>query len=148
MALQPQHRRLVEEARRAILATIRADGRARLVPVCYVVLDGTGGAWWIATPLDEKPKRSGDVRRLARVRDIARRPEVSLLVDRWSEDWRELAWLRLDGRGRLLEPDEDGHAEAVAALRDRYPQYREMDLESAPLIRVDLDDVRAWEARS
>lgn len=145
MPLEPRHRRLVEEARRAILATLRPDGRARLVPVCYAVLDRQGGGWWIATPLDEKPKRVRDVRRLARVRDLARRPGVTLLIDRWSEDWRELAWLRLDGRGRLLEPGQPGHSEAVEALTQRYPQYRDMDLPSAPLIAIEPDEIRSWE---
>ena len=57
---------------------------------------------------------------------------VTLLVDRWSEDWSELEWLRLEGRARLLDPDDAPaqHAAAVALLRARYPQYTGRPLET------------------
>ena len=50
------------------------------------------------TPLDDKPKRTDDPLTLARVRDIAADPRVSILADRWDEDWTRLAWLRAEGR--------------------------------------------------
>ena len=52
------------------------------------------------TPIDDKPKRSDDPMALARVRDILADPRVTVLVDRWDEDWTRLAWLRCDGPGR------------------------------------------------
>ncbi len=99
MILSPAERGLLADARRATLGTIDPDGRPRLVPVCFVVVDDV--LW---TPLDEKPKAVADPHALARVRDIEDRPEVTLLVDRWSEDWTDLAWLRLGGRAALVEP--------------------------------------------
>jgi hypothetical protein len=30
---------------------------------------------------------------------------VSVIVDRWDEDWTRLAWLRVDGRAALIEPE-------------------------------------------
>ena len=96
--LTPAERELLATARRATLATTAADGRPRLVPVCFVILDDV--VW---TPLDEKPKVVDDLRSLARVRDILDRPGVSLLVDRWSEDWSELAWLRIHGRATVVD---------------------------------------------
>ena len=100
---------------RATLGTIAAEGRPRLVPICVVVIDDV--VW---SPLDEKPKRVSDVRELARDRDIEARPEVTLLVERWSEDWSELAWLRIDGRARVVDSDPT----AVAALRATVPAVR------------------------
>ncbi|HSH22242.1 MAG TPA: pyridoxamine 5'-phosphate oxidase family protein, partial [Candidatus Caenarcaniphilales bacterium] len=121
---------LLADARRAVLATIAADGRPRLVPIAYAVAPWTDadGRNVIYSPLDEKPKSVADPRRLARVRDILERPEVTLLIDRWSENWSELAWLRVEGEATLLEPSagwtEAGrHADAVRLLRGRYPQY-------------------------
>ena len=67
----------VEASRRGTLATIADDGRPRLVPVCFVI---AGDVAFI--PIDEKPKATADPLELARVRDIARRPAVTLLVDR------------------------------------------------------------------
>lgn len=145
----------IGSCRRAVLATIRPDGRPRLVPVCFAVA-GDPVSLVVYTPLDEKPKRSRDVRSLARVRDIADRPAVALLFDRWREDWSELAWVRLDGIATLLEPSaapsptEDSpigeHGAAVILLGERYPQYGEQRLDRAPIIRVEVTGHRRWGA--
>ena len=135
--LTEAERQLVTTARSATLGTIARDGRARLVPICFVVVDDL--VW---SPLDEKPKSVDDVRSLARVRDIERDSRVTLLVDRWSEDWTELAWLRIDGRAAVVDPETN----VIAALRAKYAQYADHDLESRPLIRIEIDDVRSWAA--
>jgi PPOX class probable F420-dependent enzyme len=90
---------VLSSARRAVLATIREDGSPRLVPITFAVAHD-GDAMVLYSPLDEKPQKVGDVRQLARVRDILARPRVAVLVDRWREDWAELAWMRLDGTGQ------------------------------------------------
>jgi PPOX class probable F420-dependent enzyme len=131
-----------------VLATIRPDGRPRLVPLAFAA-DLAAEPLVVYSPLDEKPKRVADPHALARVRDIAARPRVGLLVDRWSEDWRELAWLRLDGTARLLEPggpDATEHARGVRLLRDRYPQYRQQALEQRPLVRIAVERASGWRA--
>ena len=93
MALTSEHANFIARARTATLGTIADDGRPRLVPICFV-LDGDV----LVTPIDEKPKNATDPRQLARIRDIERRADVTVLVDRWDEDWHHLAWLRIDGR--------------------------------------------------
>jgi PPOX class probable F420-dependent enzyme len=137
-------RRFLDGVRRGVLATTRMDGRPRLVPVCFALL---GDA--LVIPLDEKPKREVDALRLGRVRDILARPAVSVLVDRWEEDWTRLAWLRLDGTARVLLPGEGAATDvergaAFIALRARYPQYRGHHLEARPLIRIDVERVASW----
>jgi PPOX class probable F420-dependent enzyme len=138
----PAERALVEAARRATLATIDDDGRPRLVPICFVLADGR-----IWSPLDEKPKSVDDVRSLARVRDIAERPDVTMLIDRWSEDWAELAWVRVAGRATLVEPAEVPEG-VISDLRARYPQYADHDLEHRPMLRIAIDRVSSWCASS
>jgi len=150
--LTPAARVLLVSARRAVLATVAPDGRPRLVPVCYALAadEGTEGRPILYTPLDEKRKRVSDPHRLARVRDLIARPQVTLLVDRWDEDWRRLAWLRLEGTAVLLEPAgaaRPEHAAAVAVLRAKYPQYVRQDLEARPVIRVAVSRVLGWQAR-
>ena len=140
--LSPGERAFLSTARRAVLATIAPDGRPRLVPICFV-LDPLRPI--VYTPLDDKPKDIDDVRRLARVQDILARPEVTVLVDRWDEDWTRLGWLRLGGRADLMEPsDANDHGLALAALRDKYPQYAAHRLEGRPVIRVAIDAVTSW----
>lgn len=134
-------RAFVEGARRAVLTTIGPDGTPRPVPICFV-LDPSRPILY--TPLDEKPKTVEDVRAVARVRDIAADPRVSVLLDRWDEDWTRLAWVRLGGSAALLEPDQPAHAGAVAALRTKYEQYRSQHLEVLPVITVTIDRVTAW----
>lgn len=137
--MTPPERALLAEARRATLATIAQDGRPRLFSICFVVVDDH--VW---SPLDEKPKAVDDPRDLARVRDIVRDPRVTLLIDRWSEDWSELAWVRLDGTATLVEPPlPDG---VVKALLARYPQYASHDLPTRPALRIELQRVVSWRA--
>jgi PPOX class probable F420-dependent enzyme len=138
MALTSEHASFIARARTATLGTIAEDGRPRLVPICFV-LDGEV----LLTPIDEKPKETIDPRQLARIRDIERRADVTVLVDRWNEDWDRLAWLRIDGRAAIAE-DPAERARAIAALRAKHPQYAGHDLESRPLIRIAIERVRSW----
>lgn len=149
--LSPPERAFLAAQRRAILATISPQGAARLVPVCFVLADEDDhlGRPIVYSPIDEKPKASADPRALRRVQDLLVLPDVSLLVDRWDEDWTRLAWLRVYGRGVLLEPqphEREEHAAAIALLRAKYPQYATHRLEERPIIRMTLDRSRSWGA--
>ena len=138
MTLTDGERRLLAEARRATLATISPAGLPRLVPICFVVVDDV-----IWSPLDDKPKAVSDVRSLARVRDVLARPDVALLVDRWSEDWAALAWLRLACRAALVEPG-DVPEGVIEALRAKHAQYRDHDLEHRPALRLEVVTTSSW----
>ncbi len=144
--LLPAERELLFGERRAVLATINDRGTARLVPIAYAPVLNDDGLR-IYSALDEKPKSVADPRDLARVRDIRERPRVTLLVEHWDESWPALAWLRLDGTAKLIEPTDTpagGHSEAVRLLRERYPQYAPQALELRPVIRIDIDHVTSW----
>ena len=83
VVLTSGQRAFLSAARRATLATIAPDERPRLVPICFV-LDPHADPPVLYSPIDDKPKRSTDPFALARVRDIVARPDVTILVDRWS----------------------------------------------------------------
>jgi PPOX class probable F420-dependent enzyme len=139
---------LLAESRRAVLATVAADGSARLLPITYAADAADSEAPVLYSALDEKRKSVADPRDLARVRDIRVRPRVTVLVDRWSELWEDLAWLRLSGTADLVEPDHDPltHARALQLLRGRYPQYDGQRLERRPIVRITVDRIVAWSA--
>ncbi|MEO9255813.1 MAG: TIGR03668 family PPOX class F420-dependent oxidoreductase, partial [Tepidiformaceae bacterium] len=115
--------------------TIAADGRPKLVPVCYAFEDGRFGI-----AIDEKPKRSTNLARLA---NIARDPRATLLIDCYADDWTQLAWLRLDCSATVFERGDERPA-MLAALRQRYPQYEGMALEARPLIVLEVERVVGW----
>jgi len=129
-------RRRVVEARVARLATIEADGRAHLVPICFVV---EGDRLYSA--VDQKPKRSRDLRRL---RNLRERPWATVLVDHYEEDWSRLWWARLRGPARIIESADDMQR-ALAPLIEKYPQYRR-EPPPGPVIALDVVERRGWAA--
>ncbi len=132
-------RAFLDAARRAVLVTIMPDGRPRPVPICFSLNPARPILY---TPIDDKPKRATDPLALARVRDIKADSRVTILVDRWDEDWTQLAWLRAKGRAAVMAAG--APPAVIAALRARYPQYADHALETRPLIRIELERVTSW----
>jgi PPOX class probable F420-dependent enzyme len=120
----------------ARLATNDPDGRPHLVPIVFA-LDGDT----LYTAVDAKPKRSRTLRRIENARE---RPEVTVLVDRYDDDWSRLWWIRLRGRARVLETGEEAD-HALALLVVKYEQYRGAP-PSAPVLAIDVSEWRGWAA--
>lgn len=100
-----------------------------MIPVCYA-FDGES----IYSVLDAKPK-STPLRQLRRVRNILANPQVSLVVDHYEEDWSRLRYVLVLGEAGLLQEGEEW-ARAIVTLREKYPQYQEMDLDDSPVIKI------------
>lgn len=126
-------RERVVAARVARLATVTADGRPHVVPCCFTVAADT-----IYSAVDGKPKTTLALRRLA---NVAANPSVSLLVDRYDEDWSALWWVRLDGLARVVD-DLPERERALALLAAKYPQY----VRTPPPGDVIAIEVTAWRA--
>ncbi|MER3486336.1 MAG: hypothetical protein C4345_10540, partial [Chloroflexota bacterium] len=99
----------------------------------------------IVSALDEKPK-SVPWHQLARVRRIHANPHVALVIDDYTEDWSCLAFVHLRGEARWVSPGEPGHADAIIALRAKYPQYRQMAIEAAPVLWITGLTATSWSA--
>jgi PPOX class probable F420-dependent enzyme len=123
------------------MATLAGDAAVRLVPCCFALDPATDTARWYWV-VDAKPKTTLAVRRLA---DLAARPSVTLLVDHWDEDWSQLWWARLDGRGRVLEPGSDDDRRARELLAAKYAQYRR-DPPPGAAVAVEITGWRWWSA--
>jgi PPOX class probable F420-dependent enzyme len=124
----------VTAARVARLATTDPDGRPHLVPIVFAVEGDT-----LYSAVDRKPKRSS---RLRRIENARARPDVTVLVDEYRDDWRELWWIRLRGRARVLDHGEE-HDRALRMLTDKYPQYQ-TEPPGGPVLAIDIVEVRAW----
>jgi len=68
---------------------------------------------------------------------------VALVFDRYDDDWSRLGWVLVQGSGAILQAGAE-HERAVAALRERYVQYRAMALDGRPVIRVAIEKVSSW----
>ena len=121
------------------MATADREGLPHLIPVTFAY-DGT--RFYIV--LDQKPKRVSPLR-LKRVRNIMENPRVVLLLDRYDESWERLGYVLVHGTARIVESG-SGRDEAVALLRDKYTQYRDMELDFAPVIEVSPERFVAWGA--
>jgi PPOX class probable F420-dependent enzyme len=124
----------VSKSRVARLATIDPDGRPHLVPIVFA-LDGDT----LYSAVDAKPKRS---RRLRRIENARARPDVTVLVDHYDEDWSRLWWVRLRGRARVLDSGEEAER-ALGLLMERYEQYQQ-EHPSLPVLAVDVLEWRGW----
>ena len=123
-------------ARVARLATADSSGHPHLVPVVFAV-EGDR----IYSAVDAKPKRTTALRRLA---NVSVNPAVALLVDHYDDaDWTALWWVRADGRGRVLAPEEPEAQRAIAVLTERYPQQRA----TGAVLAVDVERWTGWSAR-
>ncbi|MGH3090486.1 MAG: TIGR03668 family PPOX class F420-dependent oxidoreductase [Rubrobacteraceae bacterium] len=125
-------------SRVARLATADAGGKPHAIPVCFAYAPGS-----VYIALDEKPK-DVDPRRLKRVRNVLENPNVTLVADRYDEDWSLLAFVMVRGTARLLEPDSEGHEAAVRLLRGKYRQYERMRIEANPVIAIRVEKISSW----
>ena len=127
-------------ARVGRLATVDSTGRPLVVPVCYALEDGR-----IYSPVDAKPKRTRELRRL---RNIAENPRVSLVVDEYDEDWTRLRYVIVEGHADVLS-EGDEFSRAIDRLVAKYPQYRQLALsrDSGAVVRIAPDRILAWRYR-
>jgi len=130
----------LKEARVARLATVDAESRPHIVPVCFAY-DGKH----FYTAVDQKPKRVAP-ERLARLRNIRAVPRVALLIDEYDEDWTQLWYILIRGKAKLIPKSaREEQARAIRKLRAKYPQYvRGMLADDAPIIRITPERTTSW----
>ena len=106
---------LLETERVGRLGLLDDEGAPRVLPVTFAMAEGV-----IWSAIDQKPKGPGEP---ARLRFLRRDPRAALTVDRYSDDWEQLAWVQVLGTVRIFEVSEV--AEGLAALSAKYRQYRD-----------------------
>ncbi len=125
----------------ATLGTTRDDGAPHLVPVVFAMPDNRNDLLY--TAIDAKPKST---QRLQRLINIECNAAVSLMVDRYDDDWTRLWWVRLDGTATVHQRGEE-MATGYALLRAKYPQYSRIELDG-PVIAVRVLRWSSWRASS
>jgi PPOX class probable F420-dependent enzyme len=134
--LSEAQRRFIEVHRVGHLATADASGVPYLVPVCFALSRNS-----LYITIDQKPKRQD--RPVKRVRNILENPCAAFVVDHWDEDWSRLGWVMLRGVAEILDSGAE-HDRAQDLLRERYEQYRTMNLAGLPVIALRIAHVASW----
>jgi PPOX class probable F420-dependent enzyme len=111
------------------------EGAPRVLPVTFALAEGR-----IWSAIDNKPKRAGEPTRL---RFLRRDPRAALTVDRYSDDWDELAWVQVLGSVQILDVAEG--TDGLAALSAKYEQYRE-EAPPGPLLALEPERYLWWRA--
>jgi PPOX class probable F420-dependent enzyme len=127
--------KLLESARVARLGLLDDEGAPRVLPVTFAVAEGR-----IWSAIDQKPKRTQEP---ARLRFLRRDPRAALTVDRYSDEWEELAWVQVLGRVSIVEIGES--PSGLEALRAKYEQYRE-EAPPGPLLALQPERYLWWRA--
>jgi nitroimidazol reductase NimA-like FMN-containing flavoprotein (pyridoxamine 5'-phosphate oxidase superfamily) len=125
--------KLLTRERVCRVATIGAGGRAHVVPVCHVLADekvyfGTGS-------------------NSQKARNLKANPHLAVLVDLYSEEWRFLRGVMVQGTARLIQRGPE-FRKIRALLYEKYPQYPDDSaLDESDDIIVEVTPVRiaAWD---
>jgi PPOX class probable F420-dependent enzyme len=137
MLLTKKQLAFISSARVAHLATADKNGCPHVIPICFV-FDGK----YFYSPIDEKPKRAA-IPKLKRIKNIRENPNVSLVIDHYEEDWRNLAYVLVFGAARVALSGLQ-HRNALRLLRRKYPQYRAMVLDRRPMIVIRPKKILGW----
>jgi PPOX class probable F420-dependent enzyme len=127
------------EARIARLGTVGPDGTVRLVPVCCALAPDADE---LVGAVDHKPKSTTALARLA---DIERTGQATVLVDHYEEDWSALWWVRAAGAAAVVPPGDPRADRARDVLVAKYAQYRDSP-PAGPVYTVALDRLTWWRA--
>jgi PPOX class probable F420-dependent enzyme len=122
LIILPAVEEFIERARVARLATIDSEFQPHLVPVVFVF---QGNHFFI--PVDEK-RKTAKPQKLKRIRNIQDNPNVSLLIDEYSEDWTKLAFVMIQGKASISTKEEGNIQvrQAYKKLMTKYIQYQKV----------------------
>jgi PPOX class probable F420-dependent enzyme len=112
------------------VATSGAAGRPHVVPVCHAF---RGGKVYFG---------SGDDGR--KVKNIAENPQVTVVIDAYSDTWSLLRGVMIQGRARLIERG-PRFRRVRDLLYEKYPQYpREAALSPSDSVIVEVTPTRIF----
>jgi PPOX class probable F420-dependent enzyme len=137
MRLSKKLTAFIRAGRVAHLATADGGGQPLVIPICFA-FDGKE----FFSPIDEKPKQVSP-HKLKRLRNIEENSQVSLVIDRYGEDWRKLAYVLATGQARIILTGQK-HRKAVSLLRRKYRQYHSMAIEQRPMIVIKPLSIKVW----
>jgi len=114
---------LIKEAKVARLSTVDQKSHPYVVPVVFVFHENS-----FFIPLDEKTKTVNS-RNLKRVKNIEKNPNVTLLIDKYQNDWKKLFFLIIHGKATVIDGKNSKLMDKIHKLLiSKYPQYKKIGL--------------------
>lgn len=123
----------------ARMATVDKSGKPLVLPICYAY-DGN----YIYTPIDKKPKRVAPME-LNRIKNIVNNPNVSVVIDRYYEDWTRIAYIIIHCTAEVIDGGKE-YRESLRILSEKYRQYKHMKLSQLglPVIKIIPNRFISW----
>ncbi len=123
MKLDQKPKTLIKRAKVARLATVDQKSQPYVVPVVFVFHENS-----FFIPLDEKTKTVNG-RKLKRVKNIEKNPNVTLLIDKYQNDWKTLFFLMIHGKATVIDGKNNKLMDKVHKLLiSKYPQYKKIGI--------------------
>jgi len=128
---------LIKEAKVARLATVDQKLHPYVVPVVFVFHENS-----FFIPLDEKSK-TVNPKNLKRVKNIEKNPNVTLLIDKYQNDWKKLFFLMIQGKAKVIDGNNKLMDKIHKLLVSKYPQYKKIGIGNS-CIKIEPTKVRFW----
>ncbi len=129
---------LIKGAKVARLATVDQKSQPYVVPAVFVFHENS-----FFIPLDEKVK-SVNPRKLKRVKNIGKNPNVTLLIDKYQNDWKKLFFLMIHGKATVIDGKNSKLMDKIHKLLiSKYPQYKKIGVGNS-CIMINPTKVTFW----
>ncbi len=121
MKLNQKTKALIKGAKVARLATVDQKSHPYVVPVVFVFHENS-----FFIPLDDKTK-TVNPKNLKRVKNIVGNPNVTLLIDKYQNDWKKLFFLMIHGTATVIDGKNSKLMDKIHKLLiSKYPQYKKI----------------------
>jgi PPOX class probable F420-dependent enzyme len=138
LKLNQKTRTLISRAKVARLATVDQKLYPYVVPVVFVFHENS-----FFIPLDEKTK-TVNPKNLKRVKNIEKNPNVTLLIDKYQNDWKKLFFLMIHGKAKVIDGKNGKIMDKIHKLLvSKYPQYKKIGIGNS-CIKIEPTKVRFW----
>ncbi len=138
MKLNQKTLTLIKGAKVARLATVDQKSHPYVVPVVFVFHENS-----FFIPLDEKVK-TVNPRKLKRIKNIEKNPNVTLLIDKYQNNWKKLFFLMIHGKATVIDEINNKLMDKVHKLLiSKYPQYKKIGVGNS-CIKINPTKVTFW----
>ncbi len=138
MKLNQKTKTLIKSSKVARLATVDQKSCPYVVPVVFVFHENS-----FFIPLDEKTKNVNP-KKLKRVKNIEKNPNVTLLIDKYQNDWKKLFFLMIHGKATVIDGKNSKLMDKIHKLLiSKYPQYKKIGIGNS-CIKINPTKVTFW----